>query len=125
MERSVVAEHHRGKVHFPVESGVVNKGVEVFGDCFVAYFGLGVALGVPAGSCMVFRFEVFIEDVQKFVAEFFSLVSDDFQRNPVSTDPLFEYGFSYSFGFFVVNRNKFDIFSKGVGHNEYVLLVVS
>ena len=45
VKQSVVAEHQWREVHFPVEGGVVDKGVQVFGDCFVTDFGTGRCTG--------------------------------------------------------------------------------
>ena len=86
----------------------------VFGNGFVAHFGLGIALRVMTGCGSMVGLQMLVESFSEFDAKLFSLVCDNFLRYSVLTDPFLEDCLSDSFSFFVANGNQFDIFSKSV-----------
>ncbi len=76
MITSVVGKNESWNVDFPVQSGLINKSSQLFGNGFVANFCLAVALGVVAGSGGVPNVEQGKKMFGHFVCKFFPLVSN-------------------------------------------------
>ena len=50
MEGGVVNQHQWGQIWFPIQGRVIYKGGEIFGNGFVGYLGLAIALWVISRS---------------------------------------------------------------------------
>ena len=118
MDRRIVSKHERRKIQFPVEGVGVDEAGKVFGNEFVHYLGLCVALRMIGGSGCVLNFEEFEEFVRYFSAKFFTVVSYYFERHAVPTYPSVEDGITYSGGFFIGKRENFRVFVECIGNAE-------
>ena len=57
--------------------------------------------------------------------ELLSPVSDDVQRDPIPTEPLFEQRLCYGVGLLVLQGPEFQVFGEGIRDEEDVLLLAA